>query len=63
MKSLISAFLWFFGVLFSFGGDVARYLHWEKLGMGLGGASVLVFLVLVWFHFKGYKRVKDEAGA
>lgn len=63
MKNVISACLWFWAVLFSFGGDIARYVHWEKLGIGMGGVSVILFAILVWFHFKGYKRVKDETGA
>ena len=61
MKSVISACLWFWGVLFAFGSDLARYVHWEKTGIGLGAASVVIFGILVWFHFWGCKRVKAGA--
>ncbi len=63
MKTVISACLWFWGVVFSFAGDIARFYHWDKTGMAFGGMSVVVFAFLVWFHFKGYKRVKEQTGA
>lgn len=60
MKSVISACLWFWGVLFSFAGDLATWFHWPKTGMGFSGAACVVFFILVWFHFWGYKRAKVD---
>lgn len=60
MKNVISACLWFFGILLSFGSDFARWLHYPITGLVMGGISVVIFAALAWFHFWGYKRVKDR---
>lgn len=60
MRLAISACLWFWGVVFSFAGDIASFYHWDKTGFAFSGAAVVIFGGLAWFHFKGYKRAKVD---
>lgn len=60
MRNVVVACLWFWGVVFSFAGDIARFYHWDKVGIGFGAASVIAFGCLTWVYFQGYKRAKVD---